>query len=178
MMTQQNARRDGQKANQPQAMTPNTSTTTLPPVVTQATAAIDAIPAAPLDVIQAAIDAVPESGMAIWAVDFLCQATHATQYRTIFRAAAEHHGEAGIYRLLQVMTRNTKQIRHNQLCVAAASGITAARTRGKGILPVDDLTQGLSAIVMANKVVAAARAGCTLQQVQSVFQQPLVIAGD
>lgn len=122
----------------------------------------------PLEAIQAAIDAIPEDAVATWAIEILCQATLATQYRPVFRAAAEYpDGEARVYRLLQVMTRNCHRRHHNQLRMAAAQSVASARSSGRGVT----VCEILPANMLANKVADAAKNGCRLQEL-STFAGP------
>lgn len=118
----------------------------------------------PLEAIQAAMDAVPESQMATWAIEILCKATPATQFRPLFRAAAEQKGEAGVYRLLQVMTKNCHHTHHNQLRMAAAQSAASSRTNGRGIA----VSQVLTATELVAKVSYAAKSGCRLQDLHAV----------
>lgn len=117
-------------------------------------------PANPLEMIQNAMDSLSMDQMTKVAIESLCKATHATQYRPLFREVAQQVGEVGVYLMLQVMVKNTQRPRHNQLCMAAGQAIAAARVAGKGILAATD--QVLSSSIMANKVATAARQGCKL----------------
>lgn len=99
-------------------------------------------------------------------IESLCKATHATQYRPLFREVAQHEGELGVYHALQVMIRSTDRVRHNQICMAATQAIASARTGGKGLFT--DSVNIQPAISMANKVAQAARRGCGIQDVSHV----------
>lgn len=118
----------------------------------------------PLEAIQAAMDAVPESQMATWAIEILCKATPATQFRPLFRAAAEQKGEAGVYRLLQVMTKNCHHTHHNQLRMAAAQSAAASRTNGRGVV----VTEMINVNELVGTVSHAAKSGCRLQDLHAV----------
>lgn len=118
----------------------------------------------PFEQIQAAIDAVPESEMGDWTIKILCQSIVATQYRQMFRAAAEHSdGEARVYCLLRLMTRNCLTKHHNSLCMAAANGVASARINGHGIDMGEHSCRLLTAMDLANKVSRAAKTNCRLQ---------------
>ncbi|MES2790853.1 MAG: hypothetical protein V4719_14670 [Planctomycetota bacterium] len=141
------------------------TTVAVPADLTVATVAVAPVAAAtPLAQIQAAIDAIPESEMATWAIEILCQSTVATQFRPLFRAAAEHpDGEARVYRLLQVMIKNGNKLHHNQLRMAATQSVAAARSNGRGILAGTKSEHLLSAAELSYQVAHAAKNNCRLQ---------------
>lgn len=87
----------------------------------------------PYAIISSMMSQPPETDMATWAIEILCNASLAVRYRQIFRAAAEQVGEMGVYRLLRVMILNTHHLKHNQLWMAACPSIASARIAGKGI---------------------------------------------
>lgn len=166
-------KRPGRKTNAERAAMQANATSESTELTTTATEAAMAVPdesqaLTPLEVIQGAIDQIPESQMASWAIDILCKATLATQYRPVFRAAAEQKGEAGVYRLLQVMTMSCDKKHHNQLCMAASQSVSSARTTGKAILSGELAAKALPATEMANKVAYAAKSGCRLQDLATV----------
>lgn len=111
----------------------------------------------PIAFVIMAADSVSESQMSTWAIDILCNATQSIRYRQVFRAAAEQHGEAGVYRLLDVMVRNTHHLKHNQLWLASHPAVASARIAGRGIKMPDGM-QPVMADVACRAILERAKA--------------------